>query len=93
VTGEKAPPGELSREDLVAMFKDIVAGMDSLIFQLARRERQLRSQEQDKEKVHFVILFKLYFTRLSSFHNYAPFRAYFLFVIQKIHFCQGAGGP
>jgi len=46
-----AASGELSREDLVNMFKDIVAGMDSLIFQLARREHQLRNQQVDKERL------------------------------------------
>lgn len=33
------------------MFKDIVAGMDSLIFQLARREHDLRKQPVDKKEI------------------------------------------
>lgn len=43
--------GELSREHLVAMFKDIVADMDALIFQLARREHQLRNKNVDKQSL------------------------------------------
>lgn len=38
----------MSKEDLVSMFEDIVAGMDSLIFQLARKEHQLRNSNVGK---------------------------------------------